>query len=443
MAGQDDKIKWLHTEMERWARDGVISASQEESIRNLYPQPQIKKSVPWALLVFSGIGSVIIGLGVILLFAYNWDKMGKCAKLSIVFGSLILAHLTGITTFIRSQRFKGIGESLCVLGTMLFGAGIWLVAQIYHIEEHYPNAFLFWGLGAMLMAWTMPSIIQAILAAVLFTIWAGCESGDFSNSTPYVFILLAALLPVAYAKGSRLLITILLLAFTVSAIFVVTSYQNYGDVELVFPVLLGLFSLYIVTGVIHQKFAKYALLSPYYLFIGLAGYFITLYILGFSDVLREVVDITNLFDAGVLLYWFVPSGIAFAGWCYVLKRILAKDSFKFFSYDLFFVSLMPFLIFYFCFGTMHVFQWVLAAILNLVFLAHAVTMMARGCMNAYLTPTIFGSLLLIALMIARFMDFVDNLAVRGVIFLVVGILIFSQGFFYVRAKREIALQENK
>jgi hypothetical protein len=70
-------------------------------------------------------------------------------------------------------------------------------------------------------------------------------------------------------------------------------------------------------------------------------------------------------------------------------------------------------------------------------------MMGRGCMNAHLLPTIIGSLLLIALMIARFIDFVDNLAVRGVIFLVVGILIFSQGFFYVRSKKKRALQENK
>lgn len=429
--------------MERWAREGLIDAVQSQSIKNLYPQPQTKKVVPWALLVFSGIGAVIIGLGIILLFAYNWDKMSKYAKLAVIFGSLIVAHFSGITIFIRSQRFKGIGESLCVLGTMLFGAGIWLVAQIYHIDEHYPNAFLYWGIGAMLMAWTMPSVFQAILAAVLFTIWVGCECGDFSHSTPYVFILLAALLPVAYGKCSRLLITVLLLAVSISAIFVVSSYDGYANEELVFPVLLGLFSLYIAAGLIHQKFAKYESLSPYYIFIGLAGYFITLYILGFSDILDEVLNITGILSASVLLYWFVPSGVAFAGWCYVFKRILVKDSFKFFSYDLFFVPLMPFLIFYFCFGTMHSFQWVLAAIINLVFLTHAVTMMARGCMNAYLIPTIFGSLLLIALMIARFIDFVDDLAVRGMIFVVVGILIFSQGFFYVRAKKEKVLQENK
>ena len=162
MAGQDDKIRWLHSQLQRWVREGIIDTADAESIGRLYPQPQAKTSRPWALIVFSGIGAVIVGLGVILLFAYNWHEMSKFAKLSVVFGSLVLAHLVGISLFIRSERFKGLGEAITVLGTMLFGAGIWLIAQIYHIEEHFPNAFLLWGIGAMLMAWTMPSVIQAI-----------------------------------------------------------------------------------------------------------------------------------------------------------------------------------------------------------------------------------------------------------------------------------------
>ena len=40
-----------------------------------------------------------------------------------------------------------------MLGTLFFGAGIWLVAQIYHIDEHFPNGFLIWGLGALALAW--------------------------------------------------------------------------------------------------------------------------------------------------------------------------------------------------------------------------------------------------------------------------------------------------
>jgi hypothetical protein len=78
-------------------REGIIDTAGAESIGRLYPQPQIKTSRPWALIVFSGIGAVIVGLGVILLFAYNWHEMSKFIKLTVVFGSLALALLVGIS----------------------------------------------------------------------------------------------------------------------------------------------------------------------------------------------------------------------------------------------------------------------------------------------------------------------------------------------------------
>lgn len=439
MAGQDDKISWLHSEVESWTQQGVISAPQAQSIKALYPQPQIKKSQPWALIIFSAIGAVIIGLGIILLFAYNWDKMSKYAKLSVVFGSLILAHLTGITLFLRSQRFKAIGEALCLLGTMLFGAGIWLVAQIYHIEEHYPNAFLLWAIGAMLLAWTMPSVMQAILASVLLTIWAACESVEFSSSMPVVFALLIAMVPVAYAKCSKLLLTILIISFSLSMIFVVASSKE-GMVT--FPTLLGVFAALVAIGLIHQKIKKYEFFSPYYFFLGLAGYIITMYVLAFPDILKEVMEIKLTFDIGLLLYWFVPAVVALLSWLFIFKSVLKKDLFRFYSPDLFLVPLMPFFILYCTCTIARFFHWPLTGVINLVLLAHIVMMMARGCVKSYLVPTIIGSLLLIALMIARFTDFFDNLANRGFVFITVGILIFSQSFFYIKFKKKKVLQEN-
>lgn len=438
MSGQDDKINWLHSEVQRWLREGIVDASQARSISGLYPLPQTKTSRPWALMVFSGIGAVIVGLGVILLFAYNWDQMSKFAKLSVVFGSLILAHLIGIMLFVRSERFRGIGESLCLLGTMLFGAGIWLIAQIYHIEEHYPNAFLLWGIGAFLMAWTMPSIIQAILASVLFAIWAGAESMEFSSSVPYVFAFLLLMLPIAYAKRSRTLLIVLLISFVFSTIFVVASYK---EGMLVFPVLLGIFSVCTVAGLIHQKF-KYELFASCYSFLGLAGYFIVMYLLAFPCILEEVVKIRNFFDVGILFYWFVPSVIAVAGWIYIAGQVLKKNTFEFYSPDLFLMPLMAIFLYYYYFSITKYFQWPASAVFNLVFLAHSVMLMGRGCLNVRLIPVIIGSLFIIALMIARFTDFIDNLAVRGLIFVVIGILIFGQGFFYIHSKKKKALRES-
>jgi uncharacterized membrane protein len=157
MSPGEKTTNWLYEETRRWTQNGIINNSQAEAIKGLYPLQRADR--PWGLLVFSGIGSVIIGLGVILLFAYNWDKMTKFSKLAVIFLALIVSHGVGVRLFLKSERLKGLGEAISVLGTMLFGAGIWLVASIYHIEEHYPDAFFVWAVGALLLALAMPSVM--------------------------------------------------------------------------------------------------------------------------------------------------------------------------------------------------------------------------------------------------------------------------------------------
>lgn len=440
MSSQDDKIRWLQGQLQSWVRAGVIDTACAESIGRLYPDPQSKTSRPWAMLVFSGIGSVVIGLGIILLFAYNWHEMSKLAKLAVIFGSLILAHLIGINFFVRSDRFKGLGEAITVLGTMLFGAGIWLIAQIYHIEEHFPNAFLFWGAGALLMAWTMPSVIQAVLAAVLLTIWTATESVAFDTAVPYVFVFLLSLFPLAYKKHNGLLVSVLLLAVGFSTLFVVSAIEG----DMVFYALLSLSVLYTAIGLIHQKPGKFEKFGQIYWFWGQASYFLILFILGFTEVSKHTIKDIQMFSSPpVILCWAVPFALALAGWGIVGRDIVKKVKLRYYSYDL---ILMPLLLIFFCcysFSMARYFDWPLVAAFNLVFLTHALMRMAKGCMEANLRQTAIGSLLLVALIIARFTDLFDSLAVRGLVFVVAGILIFSQGFFYVQSKKKKALQENK
>ena len=116
----------------------------------------------WGILVFAGFGALALGLGVILLFAYNWEKMHKFAKLGVIFGGLALAHGAGL--WLRRENRPLLAETAHLVGTMLFGAGIFLVAQIYHVSAHYPDAFLIWALGALLLTWVLPSVQQGWLA---------------------------------------------------------------------------------------------------------------------------------------------------------------------------------------------------------------------------------------------------------------------------------------
>jgi uncharacterized membrane protein len=205
-------IKWLLAEIDRWVDQGVIEPAQAAALKSRYPAPV--EAVAWSRIIFFCLGAALFGLGVVLLFAYNWQELHKFAKLGIIFAALIGAHGAGGWLGRSAGRYRTAGEGFHLLGTMLFGAGIWLVAQIYHIEEHYPNGFLIWGLGALALAWALPSMAQGILAALLLVLWNGFKVFDFKNSQPLSpFLVLAGTLPLAWINRSRVLTSIGTLGF--------------------------------------------------------------------------------------------------------------------------------------------------------------------------------------------------------------------------------------
>ena len=61
-------IRWLHGEIDAWQKEGLVEPGQADALRQRYPVPE---SRPVGRLILSALGAVIIGLGVILFFAYN------------------------------------------------------------------------------------------------------------------------------------------------------------------------------------------------------------------------------------------------------------------------------------------------------------------------------------------------------------------------------------
>ena len=199
-------VKWLLAEVDAWLREGIISESQADLLRARYHPGEERN---WGMIVLTSVGSVIFGLGLILIIAYNWEKMGRYMKLLLIFTSMAAAHYAGFHFTREASDRKGLGEGVSLLGTMLFGAAIWLIAQVYHIDEHYPNGLLAWGIGAWAMAWAMPSIAQCILAAVILAFWGGFEAHDFRNvfhAAPLIILLCTV--PLAWVKKSRVLLAV-------------------------------------------------------------------------------------------------------------------------------------------------------------------------------------------------------------------------------------------
>jgi len=165
----------LHRESERWVAEGVVTAEQGEALRARYPLGETPRSRAAATLAV--IGGITVGVGVIGLVAANWEELSHGLRLALLVLAIVGAYAAGY----RLREGRGtqprIGEALYLVGVLVFGASLFLVGQMYHVEAHDALALLFWAAGATATALVVRSHALEWLALVIFTGWVGWEFG--------------------------------------------------------------------------------------------------------------------------------------------------------------------------------------------------------------------------------------------------------------------------
>lgn len=419
-------VEWLKEQVAQWRSAGLVDEALAQRILARYPAAAERN---WGRIVFSGIGAVLVGLGVILFFAYNWQALPKAAKLALAIGALVVAHGGALAAARRADAGHGLIEGLHVLGTMLFGAGIWLVAQIYHIDEHYPNAFLVWSLGALALAWAMPSVVQALLALFLVTFWAGVELFDFHtpvHGAPLLVVL--GILPLAWWRRSPTL-----LFFTLAVLYLVTAFAAGAiSAKVVMPLLFLMGAAGLIAGAAAPATAFPAAGGPLR-GVGLLVVLGCSYLLSFRDAagLLHKVDFSR---PGVAIY-LGAAGVALTLAVFLLARgrLAQLDTYRRWQLGLVGVGLIIVLASMFLFARGG--GWPVVLSFNAIVLGLAALLILEG--SEHLRPKLVAAGCLLFAMVAfgRYVDLFTSLLVRAAVFVVLGAALFSVGNFYARSRR--------
>ena len=426
-------VKWLRGEIDLWHNEGLISAGQAQNIKRRYPLPD--QGYAWGRIIFFSIGAILFGLGVILLFAYNWEKMHKFVKLAVIVLALLAAHGAGFILREHTERYRTAGEGLHLAGTMFFGAGIWLVAQIYHINEHYPNAFLIWGLGSLALAWALPSISHAMLAAILLMMWNSFEAFDFKNPHQISpFMIVSGLLPLAWIYRSRVLLAAVIITYMLMLAFSVAAVG--GDLAFLSVFFSG--CILLALGTLARRKGDFSASGPIFSFSGYLVYLITLFVLSFFHRGSSLftVEFGNL-QAGIYFFAFAATAVGLSIWSYrpaVQPKINDRTNFHILHYG---VLATLFVVLLNSLGILGLKGWAGAAFFNLVFLFHGIILIASGCKELDLKSTTLGCLMLALISLARYSDLFVSLIARSAVFLIMGASLFAVGFYYSRSKKQL------
>ncbi len=426
-------IKWLIAEIDGWVNADIIEPEQGQAIKKRYPTPE--EGPAWGRIIFFSIGAILFGLGVILLFAYNWQQMPKLAKLAVIFVALIGAHGAGFWLRRPHSPHQTAGEGLHLLGTMIFGAGIWLIAQIYHIEEHYPTAFLIWGLGTLAMAWGLPSIAHGTGAVLLFVLWNCFEAFDFKD--PHLispFLILVSIMPLAWLRHSRVLVTVGVIGFLVTLFPSVSLLE--GDLAAL--VFFFCSCILIAAGNVVRKRNLFPEMGPVFTFIGFFIYFGILLILSFYHRGKGTWSVEfDQFMHSLFFFSFALAAIgawAWAIWPTARKKGQPNSAL---SAEYYGVLATLGLMILNTLGLIPLKGWLGMAVFNILFLYQCILMIMTGCKTLNLKITVTGCVLFAVIAMARYTDLFRSLVMRSLVFFIAGAVLFSVGLYYSRTRKQI------
>ena len=185
----------LEADLAQWQADGVITPAAVTAIRLALPPLAPGFNIATVVAI---VGGLLIAAAFLAFVAAHWLEIPRLLRLAILFAGIVSAHGLG-GWFARAG--KPVLADLCAsVGSIIFGAGIALVGQMYHLGGDFVGGMLLWAVGALAAAALTGSRGALAVALVAATIWS-CMRTD-ANHVPHfsftVIWLIAAGLTLAW-----------------------------------------------------------------------------------------------------------------------------------------------------------------------------------------------------------------------------------------------------
>jgi len=185
----------LEADLARWEADGVITPAAVTAIRVALPPlaPGVNIAVVVAI-----VGGLLIAAAFLAFVAAHWTEITRLLRLAMLFAGILGAH--GLGAWFARAGQPVLADLCAAVGSIVFGAAIALVGQMYHLGGDFAGGMLLWAIGALAAAALTGSrgaLAVALTAAIIWSSMRALEA-DVPHFAFAVFWLLAAGLALAW-----------------------------------------------------------------------------------------------------------------------------------------------------------------------------------------------------------------------------------------------------
>jgi uncharacterized membrane protein len=232
----------LRQEAGKWQDEGLIAQEFYDTLAERYQFHELDTAARNRfVMVLLGLGSVLLGLAVITFVAANWQAWSTTARVTILLGAFLTVNSAGYALWRSNQQGKErLGQGLLLLGSLILGANMALMSQIFHLSGAIYQLYLVWSLGVAAMAYglrlTLLGMLAAILAGIGFFLGIGDTFYDptwsaYELAILYMPVLATAIfVPLAQWCRSRWLLGLTVVLVTL-ALETNLAQQSYGIID--------------------------------------------------------------------------------------------------------------------------------------------------------------------------------------------------------------------
>jgi uncharacterized membrane protein len=426
-------VRWLRGQLPELIASGAISSENARAIERHYGSADSRSNFGFVLLAI--VGSALVGAGVILLIAHNWDELSRATRSAIAFLPLIIAQALGLFVLMRRNDSQAWRESVAILDVAAVATAISLISQTYQIQGTFADFMFVWLVLSIPIVYLFQTTFGAVVYIIGTIVWLVSEvSWRFPKPEQLRFwplLLLVApfyYMQVRRGRTSRQTFT-LSIVLVIAAIFGINAVAEATRASLGSVAFAGLFAGIYICGITFFQETDSEALS-FLGVIGGLGVAITTVILSIQDIWHK----TQLFSwqttlTGVnrsisisILLFFPSAAILLAGWIFARRR---RVGFSISAVALPVFAGAAWLIANAGPTTVHSedtrYSLAAALLFDVYGLVLGVELLARGIRSRSIARANFGLAVIAALAIARFFDSDFTFLTRGFGFVSVGI----------------------
>lgn len=252
------------------------------------------------MIIFSILGALLVGSGIILILAKNWSSLSVTLQTVLAFLPLIAAQVLVVYMYKKDKFNRRWEEGTGLFYSITLLSCIALIGQIYHLPGEFSNYLLLCSLMILPLCYICKSKMAAMLYLAGVTGWMG-STNDFSNIFHIVFLFLLVI-PYIIIENKRdsnegllhLLQWVFLFCLFIAWLVKLTFFDQY-------LIMSGLFChLLFITAQLKFKNQEFKWLTLVRI-PGFIGLLVILYVAAFAPELTE--DVTN--GAGNKIFMFI------------------------------------------------------------------------------------------------------------------------------------------